>query len=74
MNYDYTGELAEVDGADVMVLAGADDGNIGPKSILEDAAKVMGARYVLLKGVGHIPPMHTEVFVPVMMEFLGERK
>ena len=73
-NYDYTGELAEVDGRDVLVLAGADDGNIGPKSILEDAARMMGAKYVLLEGVVHIPPMHTEVFVPVMMEFLGERK
>lgn len=74
MNFDYTDQLDQIkDGENVMVLAGEKDGNIGPREVLVDVSRrIRGSRYVLLEGVGHIPPMHPEVFEPVMLEFLGQ--
>lgn len=76
MNFDFTPELGTIkDGENVMVLAGSEDGNIGPREVLVEVSEaVKGSKYVLLEGVGHIPPMHPEVFEPVLMEFLGEAK
>ena len=73
MNFDYTGELDRItDGENVMILAGKEDGNIGPREVLADVAeRIKGSRYVMLDGVGHIPPMHPDVFEPVLLEFLG---
>lgn len=73
MNFDYTDQLESIkDGENVMVLAGSDDGNIGPRDVLVDASRrIKGSKYTLLEGVGHIPPMHPAVFEPVMLEFLG---
>jgi len=75
MNFDYTDQLHQItDGQNVMVLAGEKDGNIGPREVLVDVSKrIEGSKYVLLEGAGHIPPMHPEVFEPVMLEFLGSK-
>ena len=73
MNFDYTDQLDQVkDGENMMILAGAEDGNIGPREVLVDVSRrIKGSKYVLLDGVGHIPPMHTQEFEPVMIDFLG---
>lgn len=76
MNFDFTPELGKIqDGENVLVLAGSEDGNIGPREVLVNVSKaVHGSKYLLLEGVGHIPPMHYDVYEPVLMEFLGEAK
>lgn len=73
MNFGYTDQLNLItDGENVLILAGEKDGNIGPREVLVDASKrIKGSKYMLLEGVGHIPPMHPAVFEPVMLEFLG---
>jgi len=73
MNFDYTDQLHRItDGQNVMVLAGEKDGNIGPRDVLVDVSqRIEGSEYVLLEGAGHIPPMHPDVFEPVMLGFLG---
>lgn len=44
---------------------------MGEKSILEDVARQVGGRFVEMKSVGHLPPMHDERgFERVLMEFL----
>lgn len=75
MNFDYTGELGRIrDGQNVMILAGENDGNIGPREVLVDVhEKLPGSRYVLMEGTGHIPPMHwPERFEKIVLEFLGK--
>lgn len=74
MNYDYTSELGNIQTEDVMILAGENDEAIGPKEILIDVAhKVKGARHVLMKDTGHIPPMHqSEAFERIVIPFLKE--
>lgn len=76
MNFDFTPELSMIeDGRNIMILAGLQDGNIGPREVLVAVSRATkGSKYVLLDGVGHIPPMHPELFEPVLMEFLGEAK
>lgn len=72
-HFDYTDELDSIkDGENVMILAGENDGNIGPRSVLEDASKrIQGSKYVLMKETGHIPPMHwPERFEKIMLDFL----
>lgn len=73
MNFDYTDQLDQIqDGENVLVLAGSEDGNIGPRDVLVDVSqRIKGSRYVLLNGVGHIPPMHPDKFEPVLVDFLG---
>jgi len=73
MNFDYTDQLDQIkDGENVMILAGEKDGNIGPREVLVDVSRrIERSKYVLLNGVGHIPPMHPQLFEPVMLEFLG---
>ncbi|KAK5085297.1 hypothetical protein LTR05_004579 [Lithohypha guttulata] len=73
MNFDYTDQLDQIkDGENIMILAGSEDSNIGPREVLYDASKrIRGSRYVLLNGVGHLPPMHPKEFEPVLVEFLG---
>lgn len=73
-HFDYTDKLDDMkDGEDVMILAGENDGNIGPRSVLENASKrIKGSKYVLMEGTGHIPPMHwPERFEKIMLGFFG---
>lgn len=74
MNFNFTTELGNIeDGKNIMVLAGSEDGNIGPREVLVEVSRaVKGSKYVLLEGVGHIPPTHPDKFEPVLMEFLGQ--
>lgn len=73
-HFDYTDELGSIeDGQNVMILAGENDGNIGPRSVLEDASRrVAGSKYVLMKETGHIPPMHwPDRFEKIMLDFFA---
>lgn len=73
-HFDYTDELGSIeDGEHVMILAGENDGNIGPRSVLEDASRrVRGSNYVLMKETGHIPPMHwPERLEKIMLDFFA---
>lgn len=74
MNYDYTSELGRIQEEHVMVLAGENDEAIGPPEILIDvAAKVRGARYVVVKDAGHLPPMdQAEQFERIVIPFLKQ--
>ena len=58
-----------------MILAGENDGNIGPRSVLVDASRrIKGSKYLLMEGTGHIPPMHwPERYEEILLEFLGGR-
>ena len=77
VNYDYeSGE--ELEGlrskrVDVLVVRGENDEAVGPKSILEGLAERVGGKFVEMKQVGHLPPMHDEKgFEKVLLEFLRE--
>ena len=74
MHYDYTAELRQISAAQtkVLVLAGENDEAIGPPEVLRDVAdRIDGAEYVLMKDVGHIPPMHDPArFERVVLTFL----
>jgi 3-oxoadipate enol-lactonase len=74
MDYDYTAGLANIQREDVMVLAGENDEAIGPPEILADvAARIKGAKHILMPDTGHIPPMHSaEEFERIVIAFLQE--
>lgn len=56
-NYDYSDQLDKIQSEQVLILAGENDANIGPREILVDVSKkIKGSKYVLMKDVGHIPP------------------
>lgn len=74
-HFNYTDELGRIrDGENIMILAGENDSNIGPRSVLENASKrIKGSKYLLLKETGHIPPMHwPDRFEEVMLDFIQE--
>ncbi|KAJ5097158.1 hypothetical protein N7456_007879 [Penicillium angulare] len=76
MNYDYFPGLKNIEKEHVLVLAGENDSAIGPREILVNVAKeIPNAKYVLMKGVGHLPPYHDpEGFNKIMLDFLTCRK
>jgi len=69
--YDYTDQLSNVK-AKVMVVIGERDTAVGPVDRLKEAAgRIPGSRFVLMEGVGHLPPVHDEErFEELMMGFL----
>lgn len=74
-HFDYTEQLASIkDGKNVTILAGENDGNIGPKSVLVDVSRrIEGSKYMLMEKTGHIPPMHwPEEYEKLLLQFLGE--
>ena len=72
MNYDYEEYLGKMERGDFMILAGENDTAIGPREVLVSvAAKIPGAKYVLMPDVGHVPPFHDpEVFNKIMLDFM----
>ncbi|ETN38489.1 uncharacterized protein HMPREF1541_06524 [Cyphellophora europaea CBS 101466] len=74
LHYDYTSELGQIQDEDVMVLAGEKDTAIGPREILDDVAtRIRGAKRVLMRDTGHIPPMHqAEEFERLVIPFLKQ--
>ncbi len=72
MNYDYEANLSEMHSEDVIVLAGENDTAIGPREVLVSVAeRIPGAKYVLMPGVGHVPPFHDPgAFNTIMLDFL----
>jgi len=75
-DYDYTDQLSTIKGTRVLVLAGSRDPAIGPKEVLEDAARrIPGSKYIWLEGAGHLPPLHSpEEFNKITLDFLGSHK
>jgi 3-oxoadipate enol-lactonase len=79
-NYDYESQgqlddLAARKTADVLIIRGENDEAVGPKGILLDVAWVVGGRFVEMKEVGHLPPMHDpEGFEGILLDFLREEK
>ena len=73
-NYDYSGELEQIRKEQVLILAGENDSNIGPKKVLVDVhKKIKGSKYVLMKDTGHIPPQHQPAdFEKILLDFLQE--
>jgi 3-oxoadipate enol-lactonase len=78
VDYDYQSkgqleELASAPNIDVLVIRGENDEAVGPKSILETVARRAGGRFVEMKGVGHVSPMHDpDEFERILLEFLNE--
>jgi 3-oxoadipate enol-lactonase len=78
IDYDYESkgqleELAVAPNIDVLVIRGENDEAVGPKSILETVAGRAGGRFVEMKGVGHVSPMHDpDEFERILIEFLNE--
>jgi 3-oxoadipate enol-lactonase len=78
VDYDYESkgqleELAAAPNIDVLVIRGENDEAVGPKSILETVARRAGGRFVEMKGVGHVSPMHDpNEFERILLEFLNE--
>jgi pimeloyl-ACP methyl ester carboxylesterase len=53
----------------VLVVRGENDEAVGPKEILVEASRRMGARFVGMDGVGHLPPMHdSEAFEDLLLD------
>lgn len=73
-NYDYEGGLGKVK-ARAMVLVGALDEAVGPRSVTEGIARnVERGQYVWLEGAGHLPPIHRpREFERILLEFLEDK-
>jgi len=69
--YDYTDQLSNVK-AKVMIVIGERDTAVGSVNRLSHAAeRIPGSQFVLMEGVGHLPPVHDEQrFEDLMMRFL----
>jgi 3-oxoadipate enol-lactonase len=76
VSYDYQSQgdletLAQDQGVEVLVVRGEDDEAVGPKEILIELSRRIGARFVGMEGVGHLPPMHdSEAFEELLLGFL----
>jgi 3-oxoadipate enol-lactonase len=58
----------------VLCLAGAEDRNAPPAVMQQMAARIAGAEYVCLPGVGHLSHMEAPQAVnPVLVDFLQRR-
>ncbi|KAI6912138.1 hypothetical protein D0867_04668 [Hortaea werneckii] len=62
--YDYAGEVADLatqqqqQQVKYLIVAGSNDAAARPEMLREVAGKVGGADFVVMKGAGHLPPMH----------------
>jgi 3-oxoadipate enol-lactonase len=57
----------------VLALAGSDDGSTPPDLVRETAGTIPGARFELIRGAGHIPPVETpEAMARLLTPFLKE--
>lgn len=71
-DYDYTEELGKVK-AQTLIIAGSEDAAASPEHLEEAAGRIEGARYLLMEGAGHLPPMHlVEEFDRIAVGFFGE--
>jgi 3-oxoadipate enol-lactonase len=57
----------------VLAIAGSDDGSTPPDLVRETAESIPGARFELIRGAGHIPPVEApEALARVLTPFLKE--
>ena len=76
VSYDYSskGELEALkkdDVADTLVIRGEKDSAVGPESISIDVAERVGGKFIGMKVVGHLPPMHdANGFERILLDFL----
>ena len=71
VNFDERANLTNIR-VPVLCLAGEHDRNAPPAMMLRMAAKIPGARYVCLRGVGHQPNLEApELFDDAVLEFLN---
>ena len=57
----------------VLAIAGSDDGSTPPDLVRETADTIPGARFALIRGAGHIPPVETpEPMARLLTPFLKE--
>ena len=57
----------------VLAIAGSDDGSTPPDLVRETADTIPGARFALIRGAGHIPPVETpEAMARLLTPFLKE--
>ncbi|GAB1739678.1 hypothetical protein NU219Hw_g4622t1 [Hortaea werneckii] len=75
--YDYADEVADFATQQqqhemkCLIVAGSDDAAARPEMLREVAGKVKGADFVVMKGAGHLPPMHhPEEFGDLAVRFL----
>ncbi|KAI7333546.1 hypothetical protein KC315_g4171 [Hortaea werneckii] len=73
--YDYADEVAGLSSKEqqvkCLIVAGSDDAAARPEMLREVAGKVRGADFVVMKGAGHLPPMHQpEEFGDLAVRFL----
>ncbi|KAI7282481.1 hypothetical protein KC345_g3473 [Hortaea werneckii] len=74
-SYDYADDVASLSSQEqqvkCLVVAGSDDAAARPEMLREVAGKVKGADFVVMKGAGHLPPMHQpEEFGDLAVRFL----
>jgi pimeloyl-ACP methyl ester carboxylesterase len=71
IHFDERGLLANIR-IPVLCLAGEHDRNAPPPMMERMATKIPGARYVLLRGVGHLPNLEApKAFDAAVLEFLA---
>jgi 3-oxoadipate enol-lactonase len=72
VGFDERANLGKI-GVPVLVLACENDPNAPPAMMERMAAKIPGARYVCLKGVGHLPNLETpQAFDNAILDFLRQ--
>jgi pimeloyl-ACP methyl ester carboxylesterase len=60
MSYDYNADLDKIRIEHVMILVRQNDSAISPREVsLVVAEQILGAKYVLIEDVGHLPPFHS---------------
>ena len=56
-----------------LAIAGGEDGSTPPDMVRETASLIQGARFELMRGVGHLPSVEQpDVYAALMGRFLGE--
>jgi len=70
--YDYTDQLDSVKGK-VMVVIGQRDTAVGPIDKIKEATqRIPNSQFLVMEGVGHLPPVHDEKrFEELMLRFLN---
>ena len=73
-NFDYSGDVSKFPNKVKYLIAGGTEDSAIDLSVLEElAGKIESAKFVKMKGAGHLPPMHkVDEFNDLMLPFLGE--
>ena len=59
----------------VLAIAGSENGSTPPELVAETAESIPGARFEIIRGAGHIPPVETpEAMARLLTAFIEEHR